>query len=330
MNRQPMFSGEEAAVMAVIEAESSAYFSKDFDAYARCFVQAPYIRRIGWWTRDGVADRTGWDQFHNHARLQMEGYPAPNASPSQLRRENVTIRVGGDMAWVTFDQFAPEAGEPDIDMPGLSRETRVLEKHDGKWLIAYQGYVHVTGERTDTGAFRVDAAGSVNWMNKAAQAAAQAADYVAVRHGRLRAVMTASHRKLEQAIAVAAGVSRDRLENGRPAIPVVLDSASGDEPLVCWVVSEGSGSGNAIVSINDVRFAHDRLDAAAALYGFSPTQRKVIEHIIAGNDLARCARFMGVSVNTVRTHLQRIFDKTGARSQPALTRKLLGIGALAE
>jgi DNA-binding CsgD family transcriptional regulator len=36
---------------------------------------------------------------------------------------------------------------------------------------------------------------------------------------------------------------------------------------------------------------------------------------------------LGITANTARTHLDRIFDKTGVRTQPALVRALLSVAA---
>ncbi|WP_164721665.1 helix-turn-helix transcriptional regulator [Silicimonas algicola] len=47
--------------------------------------------------------------------------------------------------------------------------------------------------------------------------------------------------------------------------------------------------------------------------------------IIDGCDLASTSERLEVSINTVRTQLQRIFDKTGARSQSGLIRTLLSV-----
>jgi DNA-binding CsgD family transcriptional regulator len=326
---QPDFTAEEAAVMKVIEDDTVAFYNKDFEAYARCWVQAPYARRLGWWTHGGVVDRSGWDEIATRTRLIMRNNPDVNASAARVMRENVVIRVGQDMAWVTFDQYAPDSGEPDMDMPGLSRETRILEKHDGEWRIAYMGFIHHTAERVPAAMLRVDAAGNVGWMNKAAEAQVTGADHLVVRHGQLRAVTAASNERLKKAIAVAAKVD-DKLDGDRAAIPIVLDSATGDEALVTWVLSEGGGSGAVIISINDLQFAQDKLRAAAAVYGFSSMQLRLAEFIVTGNDLAGCAQYLGVSVNTVRTHLRRIFDKTGARNQPTLVRTLLSVTAPVE
>jgi DNA-binding CsgD family transcriptional regulator len=49
--------------------------------------------------------------------------------------------------------------------------------------------------------------------------------------------------------------------------------------------------------------------------------------IVEGCDLTRAADQLGISANTARTQLQRMFDKTGVRSQPALVRMLLSVGS---
>lgn len=329
-NDSSTLTPDEAAVMKVIEDETVAFYEKDFEAYASHWVRGPHARRLGWWTRGGVIDRIGWDQIAELVRQQFEDHPEPNTTAKGVRRENVVIRVGADMAWVTFDQYAAATGEPDMDMPGLSRETRILEKHDGEWRIVYLGYIHHTNEQSYSAMLRVDAGGNVSWLNNAAEESVASADHLVVRHGQLRAVSSAANRRLQQAIAVAAKVNDGKMDGGRAAIPIVLDSASGEEAIVCWVLSEGSGSGAVIVSINNTQFARDRLDAAALVYGLSMAQQRLAEQIVAGSDLGEIAERLGVSVNTVRTHLQRIFDKTGARSQPALVRTLLSVAAPVE
>ena len=97
--------------------------------------------RAGWWKRGGVTWRQGWEDISERIKQQFAANPASNPSAEKVRRENINIRVGTDMAWVTFDQYAPDAQEPDMDMPGLSHETRILEKHDGCWKLVYLGYL---------------------------------------------------------------------------------------------------------------------------------------------------------------------------------------------
>jgi limonene-1,2-epoxide hydrolase len=132
-----------AEVLAVLEAETRAFWEKDYDAFARCWAPEAYVRRGGWWQRGGVGWRRGWDEIAAITREQFAENPDVNVSAKAVRRENVVVRVGADMAWVTFDQHAPDAGEADMDMPGLSHETRILEWRDGCWVIVYVGYLLV-------------------------------------------------------------------------------------------------------------------------------------------------------------------------------------------
>lgn len=129
--------GEATAVMNVIAAESTAYWDKDFAAWAACWAQTATIRRMGWWAHGGINLVEGWDALSARVKESMNANPTPNPTAAQVRRENVNLRVTEDMAWVTFDQYGPDTGEQAMDMPGISRETRILEKHDGSWKIVY-------------------------------------------------------------------------------------------------------------------------------------------------------------------------------------------------
>ena len=66
-----------------------------------------------------------------------------------------------------------------------------------------------------------------------------------------------------------------------------------------------------------------RLALAAAVYDLSPAQQRLATLVVEGLALTEIAERMGVTQNTARTHLKRIFDKVGVRSQSALVRVLL-------
>ncbi len=135
------YEAEEAAIMEVIAAESAAFWDKDYDAWAAHWVHAPYVRTMGWWQDGGVTVVQGWDERSTRTRDHMEASPEPNPTASQVRRENVNIRIYEDVAWLTFDQYGEDTGDALMDMPGRSRETRIMEKHDGQWKIAYVGWL---------------------------------------------------------------------------------------------------------------------------------------------------------------------------------------------
>jgi hypothetical protein len=131
----------ETAVMRVIETETNAFWHKDFEAWANCWLHAPHVRMMGWWARGGISVVEGWEAHSSKIKRLMDANPTPNPEAAKVRRENVNIRVSDQMAWVTFDQYGADTGEHDMDMPGLSRETRILEKQDRDWKIVYAAWL---------------------------------------------------------------------------------------------------------------------------------------------------------------------------------------------
>ena len=139
---------QEAAIMEVIRGESAAFWEKDYDKWASYWAHGPYVRIMGWWEDGGVTVTEGWETISSGMRKLMEGNPEPNSTASLVRRENVNLRLSDSMALVTFDQYGLDTGDERMDMPGLSRETRVLEKQDGQWKIIYVGWL-LEGEQSE-------------------------------------------------------------------------------------------------------------------------------------------------------------------------------------
>lgn len=84
--------------------------------------------------------------------------------------------------------------------------------------------------------------------------------------------------------------------------------------------------GALIVSVDDEQRLASRLTAANLVYGLSDAQLRLAREIIAGRSLPAAAERLGISPNTARTHLSRIFDKTGVSNQAALVRCLPTVG----
>jgi hypothetical protein len=129
------------AVMQIIALETTAFWMKDYAAWAACWLHSPDVRMVGWWARGGIRVTEGWEALSRDMQRLMNSNPAPNLQAAQVRRERINIRTSSAMAWVTFDQYGADTGEPDMDMPGLSHETRILEKHDGQWKLVYVGWL---------------------------------------------------------------------------------------------------------------------------------------------------------------------------------------------
>ena len=59
-------------------------------------------------------------------------------------------------------------------------------------------------------------------------------------------------------------------------------------------------------------------EALAELYGLTPAEGRVIEHIAHGQAPQQIADELGVTLTTVKTHLQKIFAKTNTARQADL------------
>jgi|SRR2546423_2526999 len=135
------FARDSIDIIATMNGESAAFWNKDYDAWASYWVHSPYVRVMGWWKDGGISVTEGWDAISTGMKQLMRSDPKPNPTATQFRREKLNLQIRGDMAWATFDQYGLNTGDARMDMPGLSRESRILEKHDGKWRIAYVGWL---------------------------------------------------------------------------------------------------------------------------------------------------------------------------------------------
>lgn len=128
-------------ILSVIAGESAAFWKKDYEAWAGYWVQTPYIRSMGWYPHGGISYLEGWEALSARIREHLAEDPTPNPTAANVRRENINLRIFGDSAWLTFDQYGTETGQPTFDMPGCSRETRILEKHEGAWKLVYVSWL---------------------------------------------------------------------------------------------------------------------------------------------------------------------------------------------
>lgn len=144
-------SSDAHAILQVIADESSAFWKKDFEAWAQCWQHTDGVRLMGWWARGGITVIEGWEALSQRMKTMMSTNPEPNPTAAQVRRENVNLHIHDRMAWVTFDQYGLDTGEAVMDMPGLSRETRVLEKDGLAWKIVYVNWLLEGSESGEKG-----------------------------------------------------------------------------------------------------------------------------------------------------------------------------------
>ena len=133
---------DKAAIMKVIQEETAAFWNKDYKALSRLWVHAAYVQHdVRSTPASGITVLRGWGPVSKAIKQYIAENPKPNPAASKAKRKKVSVRVGKDMAWVTYEQHEIDSGEPAMDRAGLSRETKILEKHDGNWKIVYVGIV---------------------------------------------------------------------------------------------------------------------------------------------------------------------------------------------
>ncbi|WP_158298710.1 helix-turn-helix transcriptional regulator [Sphingomonas psychrotolerans] len=83
----------------------------------------------------------------------------------------------------------------------------------------------------------------------------------------------------------------------------------------------GDGAPRIIILLKPVRIGQvPRLRAVRSAFGLTQAEFRLLEALYAGCSIPEAAHLLGVARSTARTHLQRVFDKTGVRRQADLMR----------
>ena len=130
---------EKNAIREVIGRETESYYKQDFAAWKSCFVDSAYFRSHCYW--EGWPEKVRvYNGFDTLEQIKKDQFNQDKTiwKGSTEERLNENFRISSDMAWYTFDQNSYENGTRKL--LGRSVETRILEKHDGQWKIAYLGY----------------------------------------------------------------------------------------------------------------------------------------------------------------------------------------------
>jgi len=269
----------------------------------------------------------GWVSGSDAIRHIFQKFPRANPDAARsMRRSNFSIRISGEMAWASFDQYGEKSDDPLVTV-SLSHGIRIFEKQDGRWKIAMVGHADTGLEYFDFPVVRIDASCRIEWMNDAARSKLVIHPALTKSGAYLRGSYGSDDKRLRDAVKEVSNLTvmdrRPSLQQprGRIADPIVLTGGSADSQHVVWV---STYNGTLLVTLRDPNNEHERLKEAAAVYQLSPAQVRVAELVIEGRNLQQVAEGLGVAVSTAKTHLSRIFDKTGARTQAALVSKLLG------
>jgi DNA-binding CsgD family transcriptional regulator len=312
---------ERTAILDVLKAESDAWLRRDLDALASHWVQSPQARRMSSLARIGTHVEKGWPEILATFKRLAEQYPT-SYGEDRVRRENMNLVICGDAAWASFDQVG-EKGDDEFEMAGMQHELRVFQRIDNVWKIACIVVLQRTIDHETCPLIEVTAEKSVLWINAQAHEQIAGHAHLVISGGKLRARSPDAEALLQDAVAWAnrhLHWSAPHTPEDRLAQPIVLGEGDSGAPVFCWVLRQ---DGKILVSFNDNALARSRITTAANIYRLTVAQAQVAQLLAAGHDTAGTADQLGVSINTVRTHIQRMFEKTGTRTQSSLLALLL-------
>jgi DNA-binding CsgD family transcriptional regulator/ketosteroid isomerase-like protein len=318
-------AADKAAIADVIHRETECFRDMDFVGWAACRLQSDRACDVSIAPRIGISVVRGWDAI----QAEMAAIVAEGRQPCGMisfRQDNLQIQVEGDVAWTTHDGWM----KADDGTESTTFETRILERTAEGWRIVYLGFAQHRDSRTIPGSIALDADGRIVWSAPGALETLKDHPALVVSHGRLRAQRPLWDRTLQAALARAAALHgffqhrRFIEDTGAPfRTPVILGEDDSGAAIVCvLLVSDGM----TYVEFDQVAGLERRMATAQAIFGLSPGQMALARRIASGDSLTAAAEQLGITINTARTHLKRIYDKTGVNAQTSLVRLLLSVG----
>ena len=175
----------------------------------------------------------------------------------------------------------------------------------------------------------IDSFGRIVWKSTAAKHLLAGGDPLAERNGRLTLHDTTAERHLLEAVgevmrtpagtlsAAPEGRHVVRCSDGAPCmlrlLPVdrrILPIAGAESGFVALVLAGTRGDGDILQ--NELR----------QLYGLTTTEARLVVHIAAGKRLTEVSADLGISINTAKSHMKRVYSKLGVERQAELIRML--------
>ncbi len=313
------------AISALIHKETSCFRDLDIEGWSACYLHSPRTCSVCASSGLGISVLRGWDEIYADMVSLLSLGRTPCAM-EEFRKDNMQITVDGDTAWVVYDGWmrAKDGSEAD------NVETAILERTEDGWRIVYNAFANLRMTKTTPGPVALDSGGHLVWATPAATEALRDHPAFIVSHGRLRARRSNWDKVLQAAIGRAGELHgyfhhQDYLSTaGAPfRTPVVLGEDETGAAIVCVLHVK---DGFTYLDVDPAADLDRRLAVAKMIFGLSPGQMEMAARIASGRSLTDAAEDLGISINTARTHLKRIYDKTGVNAQTALVRLLLSVG----
>ena len=181
--------------------------------------------------------------------------------------------------------------------------------------------------RLSVATFVVDRHGRLIECNRAGEDLVKQGDGLMLRQGRLAAASRNEDRQLKRTIGDTVGMALTPARRGGGHVAVSRPSSGGRIVLLVCPIRPGmtpvtgwDEPAAIIVTKDPDSKAEAGCCTFTSLYGLTPAEARLATHIIGGSGVVEAARRIGISQNTARTHMKRIYAKTGALNQAGLVR----------
>ena len=182
-------------------------------------------------------------------------------------------------------------------------------------------------ERMSIAALVVTDDATILYANAKAEEMLRAETAICMTNGKLAVRTRATSERLGLLIAEAAAIASNEL---KPATGALTIPREGRLPVTVLVAplrdQDRSWTGtaqHALLLIRDPEHSAANTLALQSLLGLTPSEAAIVSALTRGRSLDGIAGELHISLNTVRTHLKHIFQKTGQRSQLDLVRFVL-------
>lgn len=265
-----------------------------------------------------------------------------NPGPGRFFHDELHPREWLDAANAMLEEphDEPTSGAPTRRRPGVPNDARrrlaVVLPHMRRALQMGEDIVRSRTEAAalaDTvdglsaGLFILDGATRILHTNTAARELLAAEDVLCSRGGRLVAFDPQANRSLRLALAAADGP----MEVMPGLLPLIAPNGTRRvghvRPLKPAAGSYGRGSQETLAAMLVYKAGMEcpsPPDIIARSYNLTPTELRVLLAIVEIGGTPDVAAMLGIAPSTVRTHVGRLFEKTGTKRQAELVRLVAG------
>jgi DNA-binding CsgD family transcriptional regulator len=180
-------------------------------------------------------------------------------------------------------------------------------------------------DKLATGIMILTRGGKLVYANASAGQLLSSGQNIAVKAGRVQAAHAPFAKGFDEAVERACAENDTDIGMYGNGIPL---PSRGGAPAVCYVLPLGKserrralGPGLAALFVSTEKAAlPPTLEALSALTGLTSQESRIALMIAAGVSPKEGAEQLGISLNTIRSHITHIFQKTGANDQQAVAR----------